>query len=136
MTGILCTLSPVLADSNHVYLEFRLGFGPKSDSQLSLGIAPVGSQNESTPVSFKRNSLVTIPLHNTTNHQKRSALQLDALYLDKNSQSLCQRSRVACVTLGAVIGVGGIYLFSESIRDKDSGNVDITINTKAETPPT
>lgn len=129
MISMLLAISAAHADSTFAYFQIQHGLGHDSDLKLDLGIALVEGSSDSTPINLKRSPAITIPLYSNTNNSKT-----DQLYLNGDSQSLCQRNRVACVTLGAVIGAGAIYLFSESNRYFDSGNVDISINTKAEGP--
>jgi len=133
LLGALNMTSPARADSVSLFLQFKYDLGEQSNRNLgySFSVRVHEPAYNSIHLGPDLNSVITIPLYgNTSNHKT------DRFYLNEEPQNFCQRSRVACVTLGAIIGAGAIYIFSESNKDFDSGNVEISINTKAERPAT
>ncbi|MDH3694860.1 MAG: hypothetical protein OER96_09850 [Gammaproteobacteria bacterium] len=127
LVSIFNMTSLVLADSTFLYLHAKYEYGVNSRTQLDFGIGTYEQSNNSSLLSLARKPTNTIALYSSTIGNK-----MERLYLNEESQSLCQRNSAACITLGAIIGAGAIYVLSEANKDFDNGNIEININTRSE----
>ncbi len=127
LIGTCCTPAPVAADTETVLLQFvyRLGSEPTSQMQLAIGFS--NPEYEAQFVTTKHKPAITIPLYTSGGNNT-----IEQLYVSDGSQSLCDRNPVVCITIGAIIGAGAIYVLTEANKDIDTGNVEISINTKSE----